>query len=120
MKILMTLAALFASTLLAADISGEWKGTAEGPNGPIERTFVFQQDGTKLTGETTSEFTGKSTVENGKVEGDTVTFTITATFQGNEMKLKYNGKIAGDEITLDVEFAGGDGPRIQYVAKRIK
>ena len=30
----------------------QWKGTAEGPNGPIERTFTFKVDGGKLTGET--------------------------------------------------------------------
>src|SRR4029450_7429906 len=116
------LMALFALTASAADISGNWKGTAEGPNGPIERSFTFKQDGTKLTGETNSDFTGKSTINDGKVEGDNVTFSITANFQGEERKLNYKGKISGDEIKLDVEFPGApaDAPRIQYVAKRVK
>jgi len=43
----------------AADIAGTWKATAEGPNGAIERTFVFKVDGTKLTGETTSTMLGQ-------------------------------------------------------------
>lgn len=122
MKALMTLTALFASVLAAADISGNWKGTAQGPNGTIERTFVFKQDGTKLTGETVSEFTGKSTINEGSVEGDAVKFSITANFQGNDVKLTYHGKIAGDdEIKFEVEFVGNsDAPRIQYVAKRTK
>ena len=122
MKSLLAVAALFASALVAADISGNWKGTAQGPNGTIERTFVFKQEGTKLTGETTSEFTGKSTITDGKVEGDAVTFTITANFQGNDVKLNYKGKLAGDdEIKFDVEFGGNtEAPRIQYVAKRQK
>jgi hypothetical protein len=122
MKALITLALLCASALTAADLTGNWKGVAEGPQGTIERSFTFKQEGTKLTGETTSEFTGKSTITDGKVEGDDVTFSITADFQGNEMKLNYKGKISGDEIKLDVEFPGApaDAPRIQYVAKRVK
>ena len=62
---------------LAADVSGNWKATAEGPNGSIERTFVLKVEGAKLTGETVSSFTGKSTINDGKVDGDNLTFTIT-------------------------------------------
>lgn len=120
MKTLLVLGALFASALMGADISGNWKGTAEGPNGTIERTFNFKQDGTKLTGETTSEFTGQSKIEDGKVEGDNITFSIKAKFQENEMKLVYKGKVTGEQINFDVEFPTGDGPTIKYVAKRVK
>jgi len=121
MKLLLTAVALFASVLSAADISGNWKGTAEGPNGPIERTFVFKQEGTTLTGETTSSFTGKSTISDGKVEGDNVVFNIVAKFQENDVKLIYKGKVTGEEIAFDVEFAGNaDAPQIKYIAKRVK
>ena len=44
---------------LAADVTGEWKATAEGPNGSMERTFSLKADGAKLTGETVSSFAGK-------------------------------------------------------------
>ena len=44
MKWLPALVALFAFSALAADISGNWKATAEGPNGAMERTFTFKQD----------------------------------------------------------------------------
>jgi hypothetical protein len=117
MKLLFTLMALFALAASAADISGNWKGTAEGPNGAIERTFTFKQDGAKLTGETNSQFTGKSTIENGKVEGDTISFTITAKFQDNEMKLTYKGKITGDTIKLSSDF-GGNGQTIEWTLKK--
>ena len=106
MKKLLTLAAICAIAASAADITGNWKGTAEGPNGAIERTFVFKQDGTKLTGETASEFLGKSVINEGKVEGDDISFSITANFNGNEMKLAYKGKISGDEIKLTSDFGG--------------
>jgi hypothetical protein len=113
--LLLTLASLVAS---AADISGTWKGTAETQNGTFERTFVFKVDGTKLTGETTSERMGKSTIADGKVEGDDISFTITVRFQDNDMKLNYKGKLSGDTIKFHVEGANG-GPTIDYVAKRV-
>jgi hypothetical protein len=117
MKLFLTLMALFAFAASAADISGNWKGTAEGPNGAIERSFTFKQDGAKLTGETNSQFTGKSTITDGKVEGDTVTFSITAKFQDNEMKLTYKGKITGDTIKLSSDF-GGNGQTIEWTLKK--
>jgi hypothetical protein len=112
--ILLTVCALTAS---AADISGNWKATAEGPNGPMERTFVFKVEGNKVTGETTSSVMGKSTLTDGKVEGDTVTFTITGRFGDNEMKLDYKGKIApgGNQIKFTVD-AGGN--TIEWDARR--
>lgn len=118
MKKLVTAILLFASALAAADITGKWKGTAEGPNGPIERTFVFKQEGSKLTGETNSDFTGKSAITDGKVEGDTITFTIAAKFQDNDITLTYKGKITGEEIKFAVEIPGNPGPAIEYTAKR--
>jgi len=109
MKLLLTLIALFAfgtSVASAADISGNWTATAEGPNGAITRTFTFKQDGSKLTGETNSEYTGKSTITDGKIEGDAISFTITANFQGEERKLTYKGKVTGDTIKLSSDFGG--------------
>lgn len=119
MKLLLTatLMALFALAASAADVSGTWKATAEGPNGPIQRTFTFQQNGTKLTGETVSEYTGKSVINDGKVEGDAISFNITAKFQDNEMKLAYKGKITGDTIKLTSDF-GGSGQTIEWTLKK--
>lgn len=117
MKWILACVALFAFTVSAADVTGNWKGTAETPNGTIERTFTFKVDGNKLTGETTSQMMGKSTLENGKVEGDNVSFTITVKFQDNEMKLNYQGKVSGNEIKFHVEGSGGMA--LDYVAKRV-
>ena len=119
MKSLVILAVLFAAAASAADISGTWKGTAENQGGTIERTFVFKVDGNKLTGETTSELMGKSTITDGKIEGDTVTFTITVNFGDSPMKLNYKGKVnaAGTEIHFTVENPQG-GNTIEWDAKK--
>jgi hypothetical protein len=120
MKLLLSLVAVFAAfalTASAADISGNWKGTAEGPQGAIERTFTFHQDGAKLTGETNSQMLGKSTIDEGKVEGDDISFSITAKFQDNDMKITYKGKITGDTIKLTSAFGGG-GQTIEWTLKK--
>lgn len=119
MKKLLLLLTIAAGSAFGADITGTWKGTAESPNGTIERTFVFKVDGAKLTGETVSEMIGKSTLEEGKVDGDNLSFTITAKFQGDEMKLKYQGKVTGNEMKLHVESADG-GFSIDYNAKKVQ
>lgn len=117
MRRLLLVLALYVGTALAADVAGTWKGTAETPNGTMERTFVFQVDGTKLTGETTSEMLGKSTITDGKVEGDAISFTITVNFQGEERKIQYKGKIAGTELKLSADL--GDIGTIEYTAKKV-
>ena len=117
MKLLSVLTALFAFNAFAADVSGTWKGTAEIQGNTIERTFVFKVDGTKLSGETTSEMMGKSTIADGKVDGDNLSFSITVKFQDNEMKLNYKGKVSGDSLKFDVEGVGGQA--IVYNCKRV-
>lgn len=107
-RLLVTMIVLTIAAF-AADISGNWKGTAEGPQGNLERTFAFKVEGTKLTGETTSEMLGKSTIADGKIDGDNISFSITASMQGNELKLTYKGKISGNEIQLTSEMSGGPG-----------
>jgi hypothetical protein len=118
MKWLLILMAAFVMTVSAADISGKWKATAEGPQGSMERTFVFQQDGSKLTGETESQMMGKSTITDGKVEGDNVTFSITVNFGGQDAKLNYKGKVNGNEIKFTVEMPGGGGQNMEWTAKK--
>ena len=118
MKWLPVLFALFAFGALAADISGNWKATAEGPNGALERTFTFKQEGAKVTGETISSFTGKSTITDGKVDGDSVTFTIAAKFGDQDITLNYKGKIAGSEIKFTSQMADGGNAPIEWTAKK--
>ena len=109
-----------AMSAFATDVTGEWKATAEGPNGqPMTRTFKFKVDGTKLTGETVSSIVGKSTIDNGHFEGDTLTFNIHIEFQGNEMNSKYKGKVIDkDKIIFKIEGLQG-GEDFEWVATRV-
>ena len=108
---------LFVVSALAADVTGEWKATVEGPNGSMTRTFTLKAEGTKLTGETTRSLLGKSTITEGKIDGDSLSFVINVKIQGEETKLTYKGKvISKDQINFTVE-AGSQ--TIEWVAKRV-
>ena len=119
MRRLLLILAAFAMSVPAADINGTWKATAEGPNGSMERTFVFKVDGNKLTGETTSSMMGKSQIMDGKVEGDNLSFSITIKLQDNEVKVNYKGKVTGDEIHFTAELAGREGQALEWHGKRV-
>ena len=115
MKWLLALLVGIALTASAADISGNWKATAEGPQGAIERTFTFKVDGDKLTGKTHSEMLGDANITDGKINGDEFSFTLKANFNGNEMTLNYKGKVSGNELKMESSF--GD-QKINWTAKR--
>ena len=119
MTLLIALLGLFVLSASSADISGNWKGTAETPNGTVERTFTFKVDGNKVTGETTSQLFGKSAIMDGKIEGDDVTFSILVKFQDNEMKVNYKGKVNpnGNEIKFTAQAPDGEFI-VEYLAKR--
>jgi hypothetical protein len=114
----LILLALSLTSALASDISGTWKGVAETDFGKMERTFVFKVEGAKLTGTTTHNMFGESTIQDGRIEGDTLTFWISVKIQDNDTKLTYKGKVEGETIRLTAEIAGGEGRTIVYVAKR--
>ena len=76
-KIITILLALFTVIAFGADLTGNWKGTAHFGDNTIERTFTFKVDGKKLTGETSSEMMGKSVINDGVIDGDDLSFTIT-------------------------------------------
>lgn len=114
-RILLTALALVLP-LFGADVNGNWKASAEGPNGTMERTFALKADGEKLTGETVSSFAGKSEIRDGKIKGDDLSFNITINIQGNSMDVAYKGKvISKDEIKFTADV---NGNTIERLAKR--
>jgi len=106
MKALMMIFVLVAFTLSAGDITGTWKATVEGQNGTIKRTFVFKQDGTTLTGKTTSDRWGTSKIKDGKIEGDTLSFTIAVDVEFGIVNVSVAGKVEGDIIKMKAEVSG--------------
>ncbi len=70
-------AAFLATTASAAaqDISGMWEVSWESPRGAQTWVMTLEQDGMNLTG-TAQTQRGESTISNGMVHGNEVTFTV--------------------------------------------
>lgn len=113
----MKLLAVFATLMLAvaafaADVTGKWKATSEGPNGQMDIVFDLKADGNKLTGTATTPM-GEMPISEGTVDGDNITFTVAA----DQFKVVHKGTVSGDEMKLKVEM--GD-QTMEMTAKRVK
>jgi hypothetical protein len=109
---LVNLVLLFALPVAAApatDISGKW--TAEtlmahgGAEQAIPTTFTFKVEGDKLSGSVESP-RGKYEIQDDKVDGDAVTFSIVVT-PGN-FKMMYDGRAIDEGIDFIAKFEGGE------------
>jgi hypothetical protein len=110
----MAFMALLCFTLVAAaaDASGKWTTEQPGRNGgpPRVSTYDLKASGAKLEGTVTMMMQGNpvsTPITDGKVDGDTITFTVVRNFNGNEMKTVYTGKVKADSIELSFEGRGG-------------
>ena len=80
------------------DPTGTWKSSYTNQNGQVrESTFKFKVEGDKLTG-TVSGRSNDATIEQGKLKGDEISFQVTREFGGNQVVIKYSGKVSGDSI----------------------
>jgi len=103
---------------VAADVTGKWTAQVPGRQGQArEQSFNFKVDGDKLTG-TISGRQGDVAIADGKVSGDTISFTVKMERGGNSVEQKYTGTISGDEIKFKRE--GGQGAAREFAAKRVK
>jgi hypothetical protein len=93
-KIVFTTAWMFCLTILstAADVGGRWHGRL---SEWFEITLDLKSDGKKLTGIVYTS-SGDNPINDGKVEGDAFSFTVTS---GNN-KIIYKGKVTGDVMSL--------------------
>jgi enterochelin esterase-like enzyme len=125
-KISMTLVALGVIGFLcpiatAAEVAGQWRAEFESPRGAQKYLFTFQTEGEKLTGKAAVEVgERKRDAEfiEGKVTGDSVSFVELLNFQGNEIRIRYTGKVSADEIAFTREV--GDRGATEFKATRVK
>jgi hypothetical protein len=115
--VMTALLVALAITAVAADVTGKWNAQVPGRNGTRATTFDLKADGDKLSG-TMSVEGAPSPIADGKISGDTITFTATADRGGNTIKYNFSGKISGDEIQFKRE--GGQGQPREFTAKRAK
>jgi uncharacterized protein (TIGR03067 family) len=105
----------------AADVAGTWQSEFDTQIGLQKYTFTFKQDGGKITGRANSDIGGeKRAVElkDARLEGDKITFHETFEFQGNAIRIDYQGRVAGEEIRFTRNV--GEFATEELVARRVK
>lgn len=102
---------LLSSVAAAADVSGKWKAEFTTPDGTARvNTFNFKADGGTLTG-TVAGSQDETAIQNGKINGDEISFSAERPFGA----FTYKGKVGGSEIKFKVEF---NGQTFEMTAKR--
>jgi hypothetical protein len=109
----LCLLSLLAITAFAADVTGKWTSSMQGPDGgSIEIQYAFKADGQKLEGTMTGPM-GEMPISEGKLDGDKISFAMDA----GGFKLEFKGTVADNEIKLQMQV----GERtIDTVLKRAK
>ena len=116
LAMLATLALAF--TAFAADVTGKWTGEIDAGRGPQPFNLELKQSGSTLTGAVTGGRGGDVMISDGKVDGDTITFSVSRPGRdgGPPNVQKYTGKVSGDSIAFTRE--GGRGPVMFTVKKQ--
>ncbi len=112
--------AVLAGAALASDITGTWSGTLSMGDNQMTLTYNFKQDGEKLTGTVTGGQGDPLTLNDGKVQGDKLTFTVNVPTPNGDMKITNEGTVKGEEITLNAKMEGTDGTMPPITLKRVK
>lgn len=111
MKIITIIASLFIVLSCASvsvksspvDIEGTWKGEMKSGMGgpPMYVTLNFKKDGDAVRG-TVNGMPGQwIPLEDLKIKGRKISFTVTSKMGQTEMKIKYKGKVKGEKIKLN-------------------
>src|SRR5262245_51417100 len=90
--VLILLATASPGVATADDISGNWTASFDTQIGHQDYTYTFTVKDSVLTGKVKSNL-GAGEIKEGKVEGNTVTFTEILDLQGMPVRIKYTGKI---------------------------
>jgi hypothetical protein len=101
---------------LAADATGKWTGEIPGGRGNQPVTLNLKASGSTLTGTITMGQAPEAPIEDGKVDGDKISFSRTAPGRdGTPNKQTFTGKVSADSIEITRE--GGRGP-VTFTVKK--
>lgn len=108
--LLLIVAAMAGADRISAqdvDVSGTWQLRVTTDQGTTHPTVVFEQAGTMLTGDYSSETLGRNEVE-GEVDGPNVRWSFTTSLQGQSFPVRYEGTLRDDgTIAGSIDVAGG-------------
>ena len=102
----------------APKMTGKWEFTIDGPQGPDVMTITLTQAGDTLTGKAESQF-GVMALSKGKISGDTFSFALSMSMNGDSMELPFSGKLTGETATGSISMPMGDGMVMNWRAKKL-
>ncbi len=91
-------------------LSGSYTINIDVPGSPLSSTLNFTQSGSGLTGTMVSSATGSAAIRDGKVNGNSFSFTTTVVFGGANLDITVSGSVSGNTITGTVDSAAGAVP----------
>lgn len=98
-----------------ADVSGAWAFQVDLGGNAVTPTVTFKQDGEKLTGTYASQVLGEQPLT-GTIKGNAISFGFTASFDGNTLKISYEGTV--DKDTMKGTVSAGDLGGGTFTAKK--
>jgi hypothetical protein len=113
MKRMLGITLMIVALALGADVTGKWTGQMQMRGETVNATFVFKNEGGKVTGKMTGP-QGEVDLQDLKVEGDQISFTST----GGNAKVEFKGTVSGDEIKMSRKREGGEAR--EFTLKRTK
>ncbi|HKE87550.1 MAG TPA: hypothetical protein VKB50_27520 [Vicinamibacterales bacterium] len=117
--VLLVVIVVASALVRAADVSGKWAATFDTQVGQQVYTYEFVVKGTSLTGTIKGNLLGESKVEDGKVDGQKITFVENGKFMDMPIRIEYSGEMtSADEIKFTRTVVGFGNEAL--VAKRVK
>jgi len=86
------------------DVSGAWQLEVETDQGVTTPSWVLAQDGTRLTGDYSSDALGQNRIQ-GSIEGSEIVIRFSADIQGQPIPVEYRGTLGDDGVirgTIDI------------------
>lgn len=111
MKRHATLATLFLGVLIlalpaTAQVNGTWTGAMATPNGDVDISYTFTEDGETLTGTSTGPDGVPVEISDGMIDGNDISFSITVDFGGMPFTMAYTGVVMEDQIDFTIDMFG--------------
>lgn len=111
---LIPLLLLLCGVVLAADVAGDWQAEVKAGNGTvIPFALTLNTEGANLTGTFQYGKRAAKPLEDGKVNGDEITFSVTEMSEAGPYKMSYHGKLEGDELKVIGERENREGKMVK-------
>jgi hypothetical protein len=124
-KLLFVIAILCVLTfaVMAADVTGKWTWEQQGQNGATTSTLTLKVDGGKLTGTLDGGRGGPVEISDGKVDGNSISFSVKRNMRGTDVVTPYKGIVNDSGDSMKIEFSrmgrgGGEPTPMTVTAKR--